>query len=352
VNEIVAVPGSTSGVPKAAIDAWGCLVLIDGTAALVSAANGGHHDSSDNGVYSIDLSKDAPAWETKLPSSTVVQEDAAYYADGKPTSRHGYQHCHYISQRGRIMLFGARGNFGMGGSPENSPTYGLDVSAGVDGVWAWDPAGTWADLGGQFASRGFGIARDPNTGNVISSGNWLWTQATNTWSQPPGVDIGVRVNSQFDTKRQRFFGFQIGDGQGYGGTTITAGIVDRTTGARTAISWAADAETTASFAELQAKTPGIGNTPAYETMAYDAANDVFWLYYGDAVNVGEAQKFYRITPQDAANGWAMSRATFAGVQLPVTAFAGINGRVRYIPELHGFAIMPSATAGIFFVRTS
>lgn len=343
LNSAKALPGTQTGVSASAINAWSCLVLIDDTATLFSSANGGHHDSSDNGVYSIDLAQDAPAWATRIaPSpSSAVQINVPHYLDGRPTSRHGYQHHHYIAQRGRVMLFGGRGWFGDGhdGSKFDAHT--------VTGTPTWDAADTWPTL----APGNYGIARDPRTGNVWTALGQLWNQAGNSWRSVNTFSGKLRWGWQWDSARQRFAGFQWGDGQGYGNPVMLAQIMDPDTGAATDIGWANDAETTAALAQIAAATPGIGGTPAYECSAYDSGNDCFWLYYGHTSSSGAAQVFYRITPQAGASGWRMQRVTFSGATLPLTPSAGINGRLRYVPRLGGLVIQPSGESGLYFIRT-
>ncbi|RQP22218.1 hypothetical protein DZC73_24815 [Albitalea terrae] len=343
MNAAVAVPGSTTGVPAAGINAWGCLSLNDGT--LYSSANGGHGDSADNGAYALDLLQDAPAWRTIVAPSTSVQPNVAYYTDGKPASRHGYQHAFYIAQRNRVMLFGLRFSYG---AAYQFPT--VDGHS-VGNAAAWDPAGTYPDVptGGNY-----GVAHDPRSGNVWTNAGKLWNQAANTWGSPGTYTGKLRWGWQWDSKRSRFAGFQWGDGQGYGAPELLAQFMNPDTGAATDIGWASDAETVASLAQIAAANPGSATVPAYECSCYDAANDCFWLYYGSTASSDAAQVFYKITPQDGAAGWGMRRVTFGGTVLPLMTGSGINGRLRYVVKLGGFVLMPTAAAGagVFFVRTS
>ncbi len=340
VNGVVAVPGSITGIPANVITAWGCLSVVDGT--LFSSANGGHHDSSDNGVYSLDLMQDAPAWTTRIAPSASVQPDVAYYADGKPVSRHGYQHAYYIPQRGRVLLFGVHGAF------TNAFEFPKVDGHSLTGTLSWDVAGTYPDIP---SLGGYGVAMDPRNGNVWTSGGKLWNQATNTWSTPGTYTGKLRWGWQWDSNRTRFAGFHWGDGQGYGSAIFQAQIMNPDTGAATDIGWAGDGETTASLAQIAASAPGTAPTPAYESSCYDAANDCFWLYYGHNTSSASAQVFYKITPQAGATGWTMQRVTFTGATLPLMPLTGINGRIRYIPRLGGFILMPSGDSGVYFVRT-
>lgn len=329
--EWVELPG-TSGAGGAAVNAWGTYVLIDGTATLVSAANGGHGDSSDNRVTSIDLLQASPRWVQRIaPSaSTDVRANSDYYADGAPVSRHGYHHAHYIPQRGRVMLFGARGWYQSGGDG-----FAVDGVA-VGGTWAWDRAGTYPSTAG---ARGFGSVRDPLTGNVWTTGGWRWNQASNAWTQVTSFPTSWRWPVAYDSARRLFFTLQFGDGQGY---DLQRGIVatkfDPMTGAQTSITFNASA----ALSQFQA------DQPAYAGMDYDSANDRFLFYDGVGQKAG---RVYAVTPNSGST-WDISILSVSGVTPAATVSAGINGRFRYVPALKGFVMHPHASANLYFLRTA
>jgi hypothetical protein len=331
VAEARAISG-TSGGAGAAINAWGTLPLIEGTGTLVSPANGGHNDSSDNRVTSIDLLADAPAWVQRIAPSPTVTANASYMPDGKPVSRHGYHHAHYISQRGRVMLFGSRGWYSDGGDG-----FAVDGHT-VSGTWAWDAAGEWTSSSG---AQGYGTAHDPVTGNVWASGSgWRWEQATDTWTRPTGTSFPIswRWPAAYDSLRRRFFTLQYGDGQGFDlGRGVIASRFDPDTGAQVAIT----------FNSSAALTQFIADAPEYAGMDYDPANDRFLFYDGRGARAG---RIFVITPNSGTT-WDMSILATTGAAIPATVSAGINGRFRYIPRLGGFIIMPDTASGIYFLRT-
>lgn len=79
MNQWLQING-TSGAAGAFVQ-WGSLVLREDTTELFIAANGGHHDSSDNRVVSIKLTDDQPQWIVRAqpsPQDQVV-EDVPYY---------------------------------------------------------------------------------------------------------------------------------------------------------------------------------------------------------------------------------------------------------------------------------
>jgi hypothetical protein len=344
VGEVKAIPGSAFAIPGVdldVIDAWGCLALIDGTGTLVSAANGGHGDTYDNGVYSISLLADTTAWVTRIASSSFasVVLDASYYTDGKPGSRHGYGYAHYIPQRGKVVLFGQRGTYSNG--LDNYTVDAVDVN-----TWTWDGVvanspGTSGSGYPNITAGHWGIARDSVTGNVYTQGNTRWNQASNTVETVSGYSTStVYFPAAYDSTRQQFFCMGLGDGQGFGETFY-------------ARKWTASASASTTVTNItinssSAYTQFLADSPEYAGMDYDPANGRFLFYDGRGSAAG---RIYVITP-NSGSAWDMSILTTAGDTLPATVSAGINGRFKYVPALGGFFVMPSATAGIYFLRTT
>lgn len=321
----------TSGAGGAAVNAWGTLVHVPGTGLLVSPANGGHNDSSDNRVSSIDLLQDRPSWTVQIAPTAAsdLRPRQDYYADGKPISRHGYHHAHFIAQRQRVMTFGAYGWWDDGGAG-----YAVDGHS-VAGQWAWDPANTYPRLA---SGRGFGSAHDPVTGNVWTAAGWRWNQTANSWSSLGGFPIIWRWPLAYDPLRRRFFTLQFGDGQGYDlNRGVVSTVFDADTGAQAAIN----------FNPSQALTQFISDAPTYSAMDYDPHNDRFLFYDGQGAAAG---RVYVVTP-NAGTTWDMSILNLAGAGPGPSAPAGINGRFRYISALRGFALMPQASSNLYFFRT-
>ncbi len=339
--------GAASALSGAPLNAWGTLVPIDGTGTLVSAANGGHTDSSDNRVTSIDITQNAPAWTPRIAPSPSVTIDAPYMPDGKPVSRHGYHHAHYIAQRGRVMLFAAEGINESGG-----------WAGKVDGVrvsdWTWDcvtGAATYPPL--EPFGRGYGIARDPRTGNVWTAAGWLWDCAANAWSQPVTQQLSssyVRNPFPFDTLRNQFFTMQWADGRGYSESIgFLAKVLHPTTGVLTTITFSAGSA--AALAQL------LADKPAYMGGDYDTVNDNYVFYPSQSFASGVVllpNRLYRVTPNNT-NVWDMDLMTVAGTpDTTPSGGAGINGRFRYINTavFKGFVMFPRQDARGWAFRTS
>jgi hypothetical protein len=331
IGEVKAIPGTAFTLgDEDRINAWGAFVLIDGTATLVSPANGGHHDTYENAVDTIDLSADAPAWVNRIPSSSFasVTNNSSYNADGKPGTRHGYGYAHYISQRNRVMLFGQRSQWPDGG--DGYTIDGIDVSGDT---WTWDPAGTYPNI----TPGHFGLVRDPVSGNVWLSVGHRWNQAANTVTNP-GTFTGFNYfPACYDSSRLQCFGIMVGDGQG-NGETFSCKRWDASTGSQTTLTINASA----------AYTQFLADSPEYMGLDYDAANDRYLAYDGRG---GLAGRIYVITPNLGA-AYDMSLLSTTGVTPAASAIGGINSRWKYIPSLGGFAFMPTAASGMYFLATS
>ena len=335
LNEWFAISG-TAGSGGAFVNAWGALVVREDTSEVFILASGGHGDSFDNRVVSVDLRLNTPTWVLRSAASTNVATNVPYYADGKPTSRHNYDFGQWCPITARYMLFGCRASYGAG--------YDMQQVDGFDPVTnAWDAAGTWPTIPLGF---GYSPVRNKSTGEVWTNGMLMWMPGTNTWSAPTtsGPSIG-RFPVAYDSLRNLAFSLQWSDGQTYGyGTGLSASKFAFATNTGTAITFNASA----------AYTQWLAATPAYAGMDYDLVNDKFRFYNG-----GETGVVYVITPNSGAV-WDMSiLSQGAGTitpdatpGVPPANGAGINGRHKYIPALKGFLLLPLTSSTLYFMRTS
>ena len=333
LNEWFTIPG-TSGAGGAAATAFSGMALRGDTSEIFIAASGGHNNSSDNRVVSIDLRQDAPTWTLRMAPSSSVQIDVAYYADGKPSSRHTYNNTHWCAPRHRIIMSGAE--FVYGGAAFTYLT--------VDGFNAttntWDAAGTFANC------QTYGAAID-NNGNILSTAGFRkWTQATDTYSaaiSPPGNETTqVRRPWCYDTLRSQWFGLAFGDGQdptGWG-STLRAVKMSNTALTQVAVTFNASA----------ALTQLTADQPVYAGMVYDTANDRFLFYAG---MTGRAGVVYVVTP-NAGTVWDISILALGGGSVTPTTVdvAGIVGRFQYVPQLNGIVALTTLAANLYFLRTS
>lgn len=327
----ISIPG-TQGAGGSAVGAFSGMAYNEQTNEIVIAAAGGHNDSADNRVVSLRLTDDAPRWQIRMASSTVAKRDAAYYDDGKPTSRHLYHSIHFVPAIQRVMLFGARGVYGAGGTQISVDGFNLDTQR-------WDPAKTHPEVpGGQG-----GACMIRATGEVWSSGLYRWSPVTRNWSNP----LTVRVNEgaalhwpiSHDSRRNQLFALQWGDGQGYDGPLVYSSRVDLVTMKQTRV-------TIASSAALSQFT---AEQPSYAGMDYDESNDRFLFYSGQGSAAG---RVYAIQPTDSDAGWQMSILKLAGTPPPATPAAGVLSRFRYVPALKGFVVMVDTDLPLYFFKVA
>ncbi|MFT3712212.1 MAG: hypothetical protein QM817_31595 [Archangium sp.] len=318
---------NTSGAGGAAIDAWGALAENKATGELYIAASGGHSDSADNRVVSMNLMADAPTWTLRHAASANPMTDVLYYADGLPTARHLYAHLHYLPSINAVLLGGCRYGYG-GGTPTGPGMDAFDLTTNQ-----WLPRQTLADI---TPFNGYVVEID-GAGSAWSTSGNRFVPSTNTWSTPgTGPGLG-RFPHATAPARNLIFSLQYGDGQGYDlNLGVVARKLDTTTGNSVEIS----------FTPSTALTEFIAAQPTYAGMDFDAANDRFLFYHG-----GETGKVYAITP-NATNTWSISVLTTTGLPgVTPTSGSGINKRFRYLPTLDGFVLMPRGGSNLYFLRT-
>ena len=334
VNEWFTIAG-TSGAGSSAATAFCGMALRDDTSEIYIAAAGGHNNSSDNRVVSLDLRQDSPTWTQRIAPSTSVQRNVAYYADGKPSSRHTYHTSHWCAARNRIILSGSPATYG-------DPFYFDDVVGFNVTTNTWDAANTFANV----PVSSYGAARD-NNGNILSVLGWRkWTQSTDTYSaliSPPGdATTQVRFPWAYDSSRDQWFGLAFGDGQDATGWGATLRAVKMSNTGLT--------QSTVTFNASAALTQLTADQPVYAGMVYDVGNDRFLFYAGMS---GRAGVVYVITP-NAGTTWDVSILTLGGGSVTPAAVdvAGILGRFRYVPQLNGVVALTTIAANLSFMRLS
>lgn len=325
---------NTAGAGGAASDAYSGMALHEGTSEIIIAAAGGHNDSSDNRVVSLNLLADAPGWTLRSAPSTAVALDVSHYPDGRPTSRHLYQHIHVVESLNRVFLFGCREAFGNSLNFTAVDAFDLNTNR-------WDPAGTWAPMpeAGEF-----GVVRLRATGEVYSQRFRRWDPQTGRWSTAVTRTTGepVRWPVAHDPQRRQLFSLQWGDGQGFAPQRVCASRLDLVSGVQTNVS----------FNPSDGLSRFEADRPAYAAMEYDLDHDRFLFYDGFR---GAAGRIFVVTPRDTGP-WDMGLLPLAaGSPLPPSTpdgGAGVNSRFRYVPALKGFVLLPRRAASLWFIRTA
>jgi hypothetical protein len=303
------------------IDGWNGLGA--GGTQWVCAACGGHGDWQ-NQVHVVDLNVDQPRWTTVDPGSPQSAVTVgAYYADGKPTSRHTYQSTQVVGDR--VFLFGVYATFATGMTDAGAFMGGPNVDAFDLTARKWDAAGTWAQP--PFYVWIAAVCRDPRDDSVYYAGDYTiarWNAGK--WSAPlqgrpglreTGMDAWQSMGCAVDTKRGRVI--SIVDGQPY----YEAGVVrlqyvDTKTNALGRINVTGD---------LKAITTG-------NATVYDPDGDRY-LYF-------MAGKVYAINPDTGAS---VMLWTLPG------PLASTENRAAYFPKLGGVAYLPRYDSNILFLPT-
>jgi len=344
LNEFIEISG-TSGAGGAAIDAFSGIAIV-GTKIVIAAA-GGHGSGLDNRVVSLDLSQNSPSWTTRMESSVSGTNDVAYYADGKPASRHTYHFIHTIPGN-KVLLGGCRFTFNGALDLNTVDAFDLDTDT-WDGIVAGSP-GTSGSGYTSLTPSGYYLAAQDGDGNLWSflhttGATAKYTVATNTWSTPIAspVSPSVRYPWAWDSPRNQLFGLSCGDGEG-SASDIRAIKQNGTT--QTAITFSAGSA--AAVAEFES------DAPQYAAMDYDAPNDRFLFYecYSDT------KKMFAITP-NAGTEWDMEILNIGGAVTPTAApgtkgafnFAGVQNRFKYLPNYGGFILLSRSSANLYFLRT-
>lgn len=331
LNTWFPIEGS-KGACGAPVDAYSGMTIKEKTSEIFIAAAGGHGDSNNNCVVSIDLRADAPAWVLRHKQSAECTQNTPYNPDGQPASRHTYASTQYVDSIDRVMLFGMR--FSWPGAHEFPTVDGFDPVKNE-----WDKAGTYADLP---KGAGYGVVKNSITGDIWTHGLWKWSAATKTWSNPitKRAPKGVRFPYAFDSKRNQIFGLNFGDGQGYGDKEIIA--------VRVPVDGKESIQVT--FKDSDAVKQFVKDEPTYSGMDYDPDNDRFLFYCGQAAGAG---RVFVIKPNET-NVWEMSLFAFGpgSATPPDAGGAGINNRFRYLPQLKGFVLLARGPENLYFLRTA
>lgn len=274
---------------------------------------------------------DAPSWTLRLAPSAAPKQNVAYYADGRPTSRHLYSSSHFVPQLNRVMLFGTYGAWGSGWAFSTVDAFNIDTNT-------WDAAGTWADI----TPGHYGAASIRSTGEVVSVTLKKWSPADRKWSDlvtNPLADA-TRWPMAYDPRRNQMFCLQWGDGQGFDPQRLVASRVVL----------GANQQVAVSFNPSAALTQWLAEKPTYAGMDYDVDNDRFLFYAGQGAAAG---RVYVIQPNDG-NVWDMSLlAPAAGsAKIAESSSGGLQNRLRYIPALRGFVLLARGSSNLYFLRTA
>jgi hypothetical protein len=321
------LPTPPSGA-EAKVTAWTSFVADIGTSKVYSVANGGHNDYDGNEVDMLDMEREVPTWFQLLARSP--SQNADYYADGTPTSRHTYYGVTFDPFNNRVMLFS--GSPYARGAPflNTIDSYNLGTNTySPQGYHGVNPLQPYVQVLGMEPP--FACAADPATGNVYAvtqSRMWRWNRVTGgggTVEQlfPSGTSAaGYRSESAFDTTRHRIF-FLGGLG------------VDHYLYSLSGNSWTSAAITGANAADV------LG--AQQEAMIYVPTLDRYLV----RLSAGPGGTVYQI---DASTFVATTYPTTGGATIPT--LNNLFNKFLYLPRLGGVVLVPSYTGNVWFLRVN
>jgi hypothetical protein len=167
---------------------------------------GGHGGYAGNEVYVLDLGT-LTLSRLNAPSTPIRNgcDFGGTYADGRPVSRHTYDHLAWLPGPERLFM--------VGGSQWQCGYF-------IGDAWTFDPAGNaWVEKtygGAPRATFGLGVTHDPNSGLVYAHDDYdlysydaaadRWTRRTQNASGP-----GDYKSAVIDPRRKRYLYYALND---------------------------------------------------------------------------------------------------------------------------------------------
>ncbi len=193
-----------SGGCNSVTEAWGGAAFdTDGNRMLLTG--GGHADWGGNEVYELDL--DSGMMRRLNNPSYPIRDGCLFdsvYVDGRPVSRHTYNHLEYLPDADLLFLFG--------GSRWYCGYFG-------DDTWTFDPAlDSWtqrSDVDAPDANFGTGTVRDPVSGLIYAHDVYRlrsYDPVQHTWSirsNNPG-SLSAYKQAVIDPVRRRYLIYTAG----------------------------------------------------------------------------------------------------------------------------------------------
>lgn len=334
------------GHPRRGIfDFSGGSLKKEGSIMLVFGG-GGAGAWAGNDVRGLALNQDVPAWsflKDPSPSDAVWPRTASgaahpYMKDGTPNARHAYWQPIFIDKCDRFMLFGCQNVWEIDSGTFNNVD-GLDLPGG-----SWSPAGTYRPLPRKRGWDSSWNCKHPLTERVYSGSPEAITE------YDPDADVYRTIYSvaytgvergwaAIDPKRNLLLRVGLWRGSDRFNIPLTLDL----SGSR---SIASVGVLTGPYAKM--------NWPVYPGFVFDPNLDKFVMFKDDG-------HLYTFAP-DGPDNWYVDRLNLtpdprAGV--PASHGSSIHGsdpaiwgRMQYVPELSGIAILQSANANCWFIRTA
>jgi len=285
--------------------------VFDTTRNRLVIWGGGHGAYAGNEVYALDLNTLTMA--RLNDPSTSLSSCTGTYPDGKPVSRHTYNHLAYLPNQDAMFAWG--GSQWQCGSQADD-TWLLNFPALS---WTRRTNGAGGPVGNQF---GVSAAYDPNSGLVYAHSDldlFTYNPATNIWTRRGSANIGqYKGGGVIDPARKKYFLHQNGSATLY---------------------WYGISNPTASVPPQSGQTTGCsGLIGIYNAgMEYDPIqNRIVGWNGGDTV--------YILNPD------TLSCTTVSFPGGPADVANGTFGRFRYSPALNVFVVCNSVNANCHTLR--
>ena len=352
-HQVVVVPGSNLSSPLYAsvratayhgsigniVDAWGGAFVRD-AGSHYGIHGGGHQDYAGNEIYTIRLADDAPAWVRRwgpTPSGSFANNlSVPFYNDGNPASVHTYFRMFYEPAQDRVLRLG-RATYAS--SPVQFPdsdawlwsdateTYNTPAPASP-GHWHLAPIATLPIVATQSPSF---YARDYVSGDlfaVTDTALHRLPKNASAWvSGPAGVTFrgGPMV---FSPSANRLIGFNNSESPQAG----RVWVVDFAAGTRAMALMSGNAGSIAAMSSA-------GNGSSFAGAAVDRSSGL--IYYCSTGGAIHTLNPVTLEAQPVAT---------TGASIPTPQYGPI-GRFQFVPELSGFALLPSWGTSVHFFRT-
>jgi hypothetical protein len=188
------VPGVGSNKPEIVTYSGGAFRAATGELFHVG---GGHNNYAGNEVLKIDLSAASPTWAVvgptiggiKQPTGgglgsgfgkaplTSADENADYYYDGRPGSRHTYANVVWHEARQKLVLVGALAKVSLSDTQSTATVSGFDPVTGD-----YESSSTYSAAPVESAPNMSRAVYDSNTGSVWVWSNRLLQMSGTTWT--------------------------------------------------------------------------------------------------------------------------------------------------------------------------
>jgi hypothetical protein len=274
---------------------------------------GGHGDYAGNEVYALDLDTLTLA---RLNDPTSVLRDGCTnggtYADGKPVSRHTYNHLAYLPGQDAL--------FAWGGSQWQCGFF-------TDDAWSFSLTSlAWTELSmTNGPSGGFGrsVAYDPGSGLVYARDDfdlYSYSPAANAWTRRTAAEVGASdyKTGVIDPARRRYYYYE---------REIP-----------TTVRWYDISSPTGTVTRQSLATSGCGfMSDEGSGWEYDPVQDRLVGWAG-------GNSIYLMNPDTGVC------TTVAHAGGPAASPNGVFGRFRYVPVLNLFVTCNSVDANCYTLR--